>query len=101
MMFAPDKLEVKKGEQIRFMPCNSGALEHEFIFATAAENAKHAEQMRRTPTWSTTIPTASKRLKPKEIAEIVWRFTKAGECQFGCLIPGHSEAGMVGMVVVK
>jgi uncharacterized cupredoxin-like copper-binding protein len=29
------------------------------------------------------------------------RFTKAGEFQFGCLIPGHTEAGMVGTVVVK
>jgi uncharacterized cupredoxin-like copper-binding protein len=79
MMFAPDKLEVKKGEQIRFMPCNSGALEHEFIFATAAENAKHAEQMKTNPDMEHDDPNG-KRLKPKETAEIVCRFTKAGEC---------------------
>ena len=49
MMFIPSKVEVKKGEQIRFMLRNSGALEHEFMLATAAENAKHAELMKKYP----------------------------------------------------
>ena len=100
MMFIPDKVEVKKGEQIRFMLKNSGALEHEFMLATAAENAKHAEQMKKFPDMEHDDPNG-KRLKPNASAEIVWRFTKAGEFQFGCLIPGHPEAGMLGTVVVK
>jgi uncharacterized cupredoxin-like copper-binding protein len=100
MMFIPDKVEVKKGEQIRFMLRNSGALEHEFVLATAEENAKHAEQMKKNPDMEHDDPNG-KRLKPNGTAEIVWKFTKAGEFQFGCLIPGHSEAGMVGTVVVK
>jgi uncharacterized cupredoxin-like copper-binding protein len=99
-MFIPNKVEVKKGEQIRFMLRNSGALEHEFVLATAEENAKHAEQMKKNPDMEHDDPNG-KRLKPKGTAEIVWRFTKAGEFQFGCLIPGHTEAGMVGTVVVK
>ena len=32
---------------------------------------------------------------------VVWQFTRAGEFQFGCLVPGHFEAGMVGKVTVK
>ena len=40
-------------------------------------------------------------VKPGATGEIVWQFTKAGEFQFACLIPGHFEAGMVGKVVVK
>lgn len=100
MMFIPNKVEVKKGEQIRFMLRNSGALEHEFVLATAAENANHAEQMKKNPDMEHDEPNG-KRLKPSGTAEIVWRFTKAGEFQFGCLIPGHTEAGMVGAVVVK
>jgi uncharacterized cupredoxin-like copper-binding protein len=100
MMFIPDKVEVKKGEQIRFVLRNSGALEHEFVLATAEENAKHAEQMKKNPDMEHDDPNG-KRLKPNGTAEIVWKFTKAGEFQFGCLIPGHSEAGMVGTVVVK
>jgi uncharacterized cupredoxin-like copper-binding protein len=100
MMFIPNKVEVKKGEQIRFMLRNSGALEHEFMLATAAENAKHAEEMKKNPEMEHDDPNG-KRLKPNETAEIVWKFTKAGEFQFGCLIPGHPEAGMLGTVIVK
>ena len=100
MMFIPSKVEVRKGEQIRFMLRNSGALDHEFMLATAAENAKHAEQMKKNPDMEHDDPNG-KRLKPNGTAEIVWRFTKPGEFQFGCLIPGHPEAGMVGTVTVK
>ena len=42
-----------------------------------------------------------KTLQPKKADEIVWRFTKAGKFEFGCLIPGHREAGMTGTVIVK
>lgn len=100
MMFIPNRVEVKKGEQIRFMLRNSGALEHEFVLASVEDNAKHAEQMKKNPDMEHDDPNG-KRLKPSGTAEIVWRFTKAGEFQFGCLIPGHTEAGMVGTVVVK
>ena len=44
MMFIPDKVEVKRGEQIRFLLINSGLLEHEFILATTEENLKHARK---------------------------------------------------------
>jgi uncharacterized cupredoxin-like copper-binding protein len=39
-------------------------------------------------------------VQPGRKAEIVWRFTEAGEFHYGCLIPGHFEAGMVGKVRV-
>lgn len=42
-----------------------------------------------------------KRLAPEMTSEIVWKFTKAGEFDYSCLIPRHREAGMIGMVVVK
>jgi uncharacterized cupredoxin-like copper-binding protein len=38
---------------------------------------------------------------PGEEGEIVWRFNRAGQFRFGCLIPGHYEAGMVGTIVVR
>lgn len=57
MLFTPGKVEIRKDEQIRFTLRNSGALDHEFVLATTAENLKHAESMKRIPTWSTTIPT--------------------------------------------
>jgi uncharacterized cupredoxin-like copper-binding protein len=38
---------------------------------------------------------------PGQTAELLWRFTKAGTFEFACLIPGHYETGMKGVVVVK
>jgi len=100
MSFTPNKIEVKKGEQIKFMLRNNGELDHEFILATTAENLKHAEAMKKNPDMEHDDPNG-KRLAPKKTGEIVWRFTKAGEFEYSCLIPGHREAGMIGTVVVK
>ena len=33
--------------------------------------------------------------------ELVWQFTQRGEFHYGCLVPGHFEAGMVGKITVK
>jgi uncharacterized cupredoxin-like copper-binding protein len=33
--------------------------------------------------------------------ELLWKFTKAGEFEYGCLIPGHYEAGMHGKIIVN
>ena len=100
MMFLPDRVEVKRGEQVRFMIQNAGLLDHEFILATTDENLKHAEEMKKNPEMEHDDPNA-KRVAPGKNSQIVWRFTKAGEFEFGCLIPGHREAGMTGKVIVK
>ena len=65
-----------------------------------AENLKHGEQMAKNPDMEHDDPNA-KRLAPKKTGEIVWAFTKAGEFDFSCLIPGHREAGMTGKIIVK
>lgn len=100
MMFLPNRVEVKRGEQIRFMIRNNGQLDHEFILASTEENLKHAEQMKKNPEMEHDDPNA-KRLAPGKNTDIVWRFTKAGQFEFGCLIPGHRESGMTGTVIVK
>ena len=40
-------------------------------------------------------------VKPGKTETIVWQFSKAGDFNFGCLIPGHFEAGMIGKVAVN
>jgi uncharacterized cupredoxin-like copper-binding protein len=100
MVFIPNRVEIRRGEQIRFMISNNGDLAHEFILATTAENLKHAEAMKKNPEMEHDDPN-SKTVEPKKKSEIVWKFTKAGEFEYGCLIPGHREAGMIGTVVVK
>ena len=42
-----------------------------------------------------------RQLAPNKTGEIVWKFTKAGEFEYACLIPGHREAGMTGTILVK
>ena len=39
-------------------------------------------------------------LAPGKTGEMGWQFTKAGEFLYGCLVPGHFEAGMVGTIKV-
>jgi uncharacterized cupredoxin-like copper-binding protein len=100
MLFTPDRLEVRRGEQVRFMLRNNGELDHEMVLATLEENLKHAVEMQKNPDMEHDDPNA-KRLAPKKSGEIVWQFTKTGEFDFSCLIPGHREAGMTGKVIVK
>ena len=100
MKFSPERLDVKKGEQVRFVIQNKGALKHEFMLASVKDNDKHAEMMKKFPDMEHDDPNA-KSVDPGKTAEIVWRFTKAGTFEFACLIPGHREAGMHGMVTVK
>ena len=100
MVFVPARLEIKKGDQIKFVLRNNGELDHEFILASAAENLKHAEAMQKNPGMAHTDPNG-RQLAPKKTSEIVWKFTKAGEFEYACLIPGHREAGMIGTIVVK
>jgi uncharacterized cupredoxin-like copper-binding protein len=101
MYYRPDTIEVRQGEQIRFVLKNADNLkDHEFVLATAKENLEHAEEMKANPNMEHHEPNA-KRLRSKQTGELLWRFTKAGEFEFSCNIPGHREAGMVGKVVVK
>jgi uncharacterized cupredoxin-like copper-binding protein len=100
MKFVPDRVAVKKGEQVRFIVQNKGALKHEFTLASVQDNNKHAELMKTFPDMEHDDPNA-KSVDPGKTAEILWRFSKAGTFEFACLIPGHREAGMHGTVTVK
>lgn len=99
MSYAPAKIEVALGEQVKFVLTNSGELDHEFMLDTIEHNAKHKIAMQKNPEMEHDDPNG-KRLQPKASAEILWRFTKPGTFEFACLIPGHYEAGMHGQVVV-
>ena len=100
MVFLPKVIEVKRGEQVKFALRNSGSIDHEIVIATLEENLKHAAEMQKNPDMEHDDPNA-KRLAPSKTGEIVWQFTKAGEFDFSCLIPGHREAGMTGKIIVR
>ena len=100
MVFSPSRIEVKRGEQIRFVIRNAGTEDHEFLLATTEENLKHAEVMKKHPHIEHDDPNGV-RLAPKKTAEILWKFTKAGTFEYSCLIPDHRDYGMIGRVTVK
>ncbi|HQS15343.1 cupredoxin family protein [Reyranella sp.] len=100
MLFQPDRLTVRVGEQVRFLVRNNGKIEHEFVVATLEDNLRHLKAMEANPDMRHEEPNA-RRLDPKQTAEILWRFTKPGTFDFSCLIPGHREAGMFGTILVE
>ena len=100
MVFIPNRIDVRKGEQVKFVIRNNGELDHEIVIGTLDENLKHMAEMMKNPDMEHDDPNA-KRLAPKQTGDIVWKFTNAGEFDFSCLIPGHREAGMSGTIIVK
>jgi uncharacterized cupredoxin-like copper-binding protein len=99
-IFEPKRIEVKRGEQIRFVLRNEGKNDHEFMLATTKENLKHADVMRKHPNMEHDDPNGIT-LKPGKSGALIWRFTKRGTFEYACLFPGHREDGMYGTVVVK
>jgi uncharacterized cupredoxin-like copper-binding protein len=100
MRFSPASLTVKQGETVKFVVRNSGKTMHEMVIGTAKELKDHAEIMKKHPTMEHEEPYMA-HVPPGKTETIVWHFTRAGEFKYGCLIPGHFEAGMVGKITVK
>ena len=100
MDYSPARIEVKRGEQIKFVVRNVGTEDHEFLLASTRDNLKHAEMMRQHPGMAHDEPNGL-RLARKQSGEIVWKFSKPGTFEYSCLIPNHREYGMTGKVVVK
>ena len=96
--FKPDNLTVRKGETIRFVVTNRGALSHEFVIGDAAFEARHRQEMIQMPDMK--MDEANElSLQPGQTKTLTWRFTRAGELQFACDLPRH--AGMVGHLHVR
>ena len=99
MRFTPDAVEVKKGDVIKFVHTNTGKIKHEFVLGTSDVLSEHYETMKKFPNMEHSEPYML-HVPPGKKGAIVWKFSKAGEFAFGCLIPGHYEAGMKGTVKV-
>ena len=100
MRYSPAQVTVKKGETVRFMARNRGQVMHEMVLGTRKELEAHAELMKKHPGMEHDEPHMV-HVPPGKIGQIGWQFTRAGEFYYGCLIPGHFEAGMIGKVIVK
>src|SRR5258706_14554530 len=99
MRFTPSEGKIKRGETIRFVVRNDGKLMHEMVIGTMADLKQHAELMKKHPAMAHEEPHMA-HVAPAKTETLVWQFTKAGTFHFGCLEPGHFEAGMIGKVEV-
>jgi len=100
MIFTPSKISVKKGDVIKFVHRNNGQLMHEFVLGTPESLYEHAKMMKKFPGMEHDEPYMS-HVAPGEEGEMIWKFTEEGEFAFGCLIPGHYDAGMKGVLNVE
>jgi uncharacterized cupredoxin-like copper-binding protein len=100
MRFAPSEITVRRGELVRFVAANKGQVLHEMVLGTLEELKAHAELMKKFPGMEHDEPNMA-HVSPGKTGEIGWRFTQAGTFYFGCLVPGHFEAGMVGKITVR
>lgn len=99
MRFTPDRIRVQTGETVRLVFRNEGRQLHEFVLGTRQELEAHAALMLKFPDMEHDEPYMA-HVPPGRTAQIVWTFNRPGVFDFGCLIPGHFQAGMVGQVQV-
>jgi uncharacterized cupredoxin-like copper-binding protein len=99
MRFHPAQITVKQGEMVRFVPVNKGQVMHEMVLGTMDDLKKHAEMMKKHPGMHHDAPNMA-HIAPGKEGVLGWQFTRTGEFFYGCLVPGHFDAGMIGKITV-
>ena len=99
MRFSPSQMKVKRGETVKFVVSNAGKTMHEMVIGTEQELKSHAELMKKFPGMEHDAPYMA-HVAPGKKETITWTFDKPGTFMYGCLVPGHWEAGMKGTIVV-
>lgn len=103
MRFTPDKLQVREGETIRFVVSNQDQVPHELVIGDMASQMEHRKEMSGMMNMGMKMehkdPNAVS-MEPGEQKNLIWTFTKAGNLEFDCNVPGHYEAGMKGDISV-
>lgn len=103
MRFSPERIQVEAGETIRLMVSNSGQTEHELVIGTEEDIKAHAESMKKGSGHDHDhghAGGAAITLGPGKKGELVVTFPQEGTLQMACLVPGHYEAGMRGVLQV-
>ena len=100
MRFMPSEMVIKAGQTVTFVVRNTGKVMHEMVIGTEEELVKHAELMKKHPGMEHDEPYMA-HVAPGKQETITWTFNKPGSYMYGCLIPGHWEAGMKGTIKVQ
>jgi uncharacterized cupredoxin-like copper-binding protein len=121
--YEPENISVKAGETVRFVIKNAGDFVHEFNIGTSAMHTAHQKEMMMMVEHGALMPDKinhhmmkmdmgggktmehndpnSVLLEPGKSGEVVWTFSKAGKIEFACNVPGHYDAGMMGLINFK
>ena len=99
MRFTPSNIQVEAGDTVRFFIKNVGQVPHEMVIGSIEELKAHAAEMLAAPGMEHEEPNMIT-LQSGKVGGLVWQFDQPGKVDFACLIPGHTEAGMVGTVEV-
>ncbi|MRD49119.1 plastocyanin [Caenimonas koreensis DSM 17982] len=100
MRFTPGHIDIRRGQTVRFVVRNSGAVLHEVVIGTPQTLEAHAALMVKFPNMEHDEPYMA-HVAPGKRGELVWQFNRAGEFDFACLIAGHYQAGMRGTITVR
>lgn len=100
MRFMPSEMVIEVGQTVTFVVRNTGKVMHEMVIGTKDELVKHAELMKKHPGMEHDEPYMA-HVAPGKKEAITWSFDKPGTYMYGCLIPGHWEAGMKGTIQVR
>jgi uncharacterized cupredoxin-like copper-binding protein len=99
MRFTPAEVTLRRGETVRFVAANRGKLVHELVLGTMDELERHAKEMAQHPGMQH-AELNMLQVAPGRTGELGWHFNRAGTFYYGCLVPGHFEAGMIGRITV-
>lgn len=118
MYFSPSRIEIRKGETVRFIIKNVGEFVHEFNIATEAMHLDHSEemimmidmgiletdkinqQMMADSGMAHSDPN-SLLLEPGNTGEVIWTFNGDATLELSCNVPGHRESGMFGPITMS
>ena len=96
MRFEPSEITVRAGDSIRFVVTNVGVVQHEAVVGTPDEQRAHAEEM---AAGDVHYHSNGVLVDPGQTGEFETWFP-AGQYLIACHLPGHYEAGMVGLLNV-
>jgi uncharacterized cupredoxin-like copper-binding protein len=104
--FEPATLAVQKGEEVKFVFRNNGAVVHDAYVGNAAAQAEHEADMRGGGGGHDAHGDGGEdggaiTVKPGKSGTLTHAFDEAGEIEIGCHEPGHYAAGMRIAVVVS
>ncbi|MGV8998542.1 MAG: cupredoxin domain-containing protein [Parvibaculaceae bacterium] len=101
IMYDVHEIKVKQGETIRFKLTNAGDQPHEMTIGDKATLDAHRQMMGEMEMDDHHMDGNTINTKPGETKELIWKFTDKGTFGFSCSYPGHTEAGMIGKIVVE